>query len=437
MTLKESLSTNCSFKLCNSNSVRQRRIALLLPSLAAGSIASVMLNLAAAFRQSGYLVDLLPCRIDESYVHNVPRFIRLIKLHPENNLSARLRLACLERHSLDCLARPALLALKPAFTQRYLADLVRYLRTAKPDILLSANTPANLLAIWGRRLAGQSTRVIASEHTHLGFQSQRIRKWKWRYILPMVAHVYPGADAIVSVSNGVADELANIDNLPTDHITTIYNPVVTRQLQAETNHSELHPWLADDGPPVIVAAGRFKPVKNFPLLIKAFVQLRLQRKARLLLFGEGKQRTELERLAREMKVESDIAMPGFIENPFAAFSRASVFALSSDYEGLGNVLIEALACGCPAVATDCPSGPREILADGHYGSLVPVGDVSALADAIIATLDRPVGAQKLKKRADKFSINASVDRYERLIQSLLQPASINNKESSLLGRSDV
>lgn len=419
MIHKVPISVNSAAEIVQRNNHCQGRIAFLLPSFAAGSIASVILNLAKEFRQSGYLVDILPCCIDTDFLHNVPSSIRLINLQPENSLLARFRVARVDRQALDCLAKPVLFALKPAFTQRFLPDLVHYLNNVKPDILLSANTPANLLAIWGCHLADSSTRVIVSEHTHLALQSERIPKWRWRHIKPVVAHFYPCADAIVAVSSGVADDLTRITNLSNDQITTIYNPVVTRHLPLKTNQSEPHPWLVDNGPPVIVAAGRFKPVKNFPLLIEAFAKLRTQRRARLLLFGEGKQRAHLERLAKQMKVESDIDMPGFIDNPYAAFSQAAVFVLSSDYEGLGNVLIEALACGCPAVATDCPSGPREILANGIYGSLVPVGDASALAAAIIANLDRPIEAQKLRKRAEKFSIQSSFEGYERLIQSLL------------------
>ncbi len=423
MTHIRAMAVNASSVSFQSNNERRNRILILLPSLAAGGITRVMLDLAKGFQGSGYEVDFIPCRPFGAYENDLPASVRLIKLKPENSLSARLRVARLELGGLAQVARPALVALRPSFTQRYLADLTHYLNESKPDIVLSANTPTNLLAIWARRLAEVSPRIIVSEHTHLSLQSERTRRWKWRHIVPMVTRVYPDADAIVTVSEGVADDLAHIANLPRERIMTIYNPVVTSDLLKKANLLAPHPWLDDDGPPVIVAAGRFKPQKNFLLLIKAFARLRTQREARLLILGEGKCRTELEKLAKHMKVESDIAMPGFSGNPYAAFSRAAVFVLSSDYEGLGNVLIEAMACGCPVVATDCPSGPREILADGNYGPLVPVGDASALADGIAATLDRPIEASVLKQRADNFSIQASVDAYEALIESLLtQPS---------------
>src|SRR5690606_37626457 len=134
-------------------------------------------------------------------------------------------------------------------------------------------------------------------------------------------------------------------------------------------------------PPVLVAAGRLVPQKNFPLLLAAFAQLRAQRPARLLILGEGRERPRLEAAAHELGIAADVALPGHVDNPYAAYARASLFVLSSDWEGLPTVLIEALACGCPIVATDCPSGPAEILQGGRYGSLVPMGDAAALAQA--------------------------------------------------------
>jgi len=167
--------------------------------------------------------------------------------------------------------------------------------------------------------------------------------------------------------------------------------------------------------PVILGAGRLNPQKNFSLLLRAFAGVRQQRSARLIIMGEGPQRPELEKLAQDLGVAADVALPGYVANPYAAFSRANLFVLSSDYEGLGNVLIEAMACGCPVVATDCPSGPREILSDGRYGALPPVGDAKAMAEAMACTLEAPCSADMLRQRADFFSLEASVKGYLRLL----------------------
>ena len=150
---------------------------------------------------------------------------------------------------------------------------------------------------------------------------------------------------------------------------------------------------------------------DFPTLLQAFAQVRAQRQARLLLLGEGEMRRKLEALARELGVDQDVSLPGFASNPFAYMARAAVFVLSSVHEGLPGVLIQALACGCPVVSTNCPGGAAEILEDGRYGRLVPVGDPAAMAQAIISTLDAPPDRELLQKRASLFSVDRAVEQY--------------------------
>ena len=179
------------------------------------------------------------------------------------------------------------------------------------------------------------------------------------------------------------------------------------QAQARLDHA----WFTPGAPRVILAIGKLKPQKDFACLIRAFARVRAIHPARLLILGEGPQREALLSLARKLKVENDVALPGFVANPFAYIGRAAVFVLSSAWEGLSNVIIEALACGCPVVSTDCPSGPAEILDGGTYGRLVPVGDDAALAKAILATLDYPLPRGRLRDRAQLFSVDRAVERY--------------------------
>ena len=146
-------------------------------------------------------------------------------------------------------------------------------------------------------------------------------------------------------------------------------------------------------------------------LIKAFALLRRQRMARLVILGEGNLRNKLTRLVEDLGVSADVDMPGFVSNPLAWMSRASLFVLSSASEGLPGVLIEAMAAGCPVVSTNCPSGPAEILENGRYGSLVTVGDHIALAKAIAMTLNSPHDTEFLRNRALAFSVNKAVDGY--------------------------
>jgi glycosyltransferase involved in cell wall biosynthesis len=197
------------------------------------------------------------------------------------------------------------------------------------------------------------------------------RRWHWRFLLPVVQRTYLWADAIVAVSDGVADELSLITSIPRKDIMTIYNPIVTSELQRKAQVPLDHPWFTPGAPPVVLGAGRLRVQKDFPTLIRAFVRARAVRKIRLMILGGGKDerrdaqyKAQLLALADQLGVADDVALPGFVENPFAYMARASVFVLSSAWEGFGNVIVEALACGCPVVSTDCPSGPAEILENG-------------------------------------------------------------------------
>jgi glycosyltransferase involved in cell wall biosynthesis len=261
------------------------------------------------------------------------------------------------------------------------------------------------------------TRVIVTERNTTTPAARRGRAWKRRYLPALLRHAYPMADAIVAVSDGVADRLAQATGLPRGLILTVYNPVVGPELAALAARPPGHPWLRPGGPPVVLGAGRLVEQKDFPTLVRAFALVRRARPARLVILGEGPAgaREGLQALAAGLGVAADLDLPGFVANPFAYMARASVFALSSLHEGLPGVLIQALACGCPAVSTDCPSGPREILDGGRHGPLVPVGDPAALARAILACLDDPSGREERIARGAAFSLDRAVDRYLELI----------------------
>jgi glycosyltransferase involved in cell wall biosynthesis len=232
-----------------------------------------------------------------------------------------------------------------------------------------------------------------------------------------VGRTYPFADAVVAVSSELADDLSAVAGLPRGLIRTVYNPVVGPELPALAAEPAGHPWLRPGGPPVVLGAGRLVEQKDFPTLLRAFALVRRERPARLVILGEGPAgaREGLAALAAGLGVAADLDLPGFVANPYAYMARAAAFALSSLHEGLPGVLIQALACGCPVVSTDCPSGPREILDGGRYGRLVPVGDHEALARAILACLDDPSGREERVARAAAFGLERAVDRYLELI----------------------
>jgi glycosyltransferase involved in cell wall biosynthesis len=183
-----------------------------------------------------------------------------------------------------------------------------------------------------------------------------------------------------------------------------------------------HRWFRPAAPPVVLAVGSLSARKDFPTLVRAFARVRAERDCRLVILGQAAspKKTEEKRgglmaLAGSLGVAADIDLPGFVTNPYAYLARAAVFVLSSAHEGLPGVLIEALACGCPVVSTDCPSGPAEILDGGRFGALVPVGDDQAMAAAIATTLDRPIEAATLRERATLFDVDRAVDRYLELL----------------------
>jgi glycosyltransferase involved in cell wall biosynthesis len=231
--------------------------------------------------------------------------------------------------------------------------------------------------------------------------------------------MYPHADAVIAVSDGVAEAIMRLTGLPREHITTIYNPVVDAALIERTREAIDHPWFASGEPPVILSVGRFRMQKDFPTLIRAFARVRSTRPARLMILGDGTRRRALEALVERLGLGSDVALPGYAENPLPWMRRASVFVLSSAWEGLPGVLIEALAAGCPVVSTDCPSGPSEILDRGAYGPLVPSRDPDALAQAILAVLESPPDRDRLRRRAAMFSVDAAAEKYMAVFEACI------------------
>jgi glycosyltransferase involved in cell wall biosynthesis len=310
---------------------------------------------------------------------------------------------------------------------RRLPSLVDYLRKTRPDAILAAEPRYNVIAVWGRRLSGLDSRVVISERIQVSSHAAFDGPWGEQRLNGLLRRAYLGADAIVTVSDGVADDLAAHADIPRDRITTVYNPVVGPDLSAKAKDPLDHPWFAPGAPPVILAAGRLDPQKDFCTLIRAFAQVRAKRPARLMILGAASlakpaHAGELKALAATRSIAGDVDMPGFVANPFAFMARASVFVLSSRYEGLPGALIQALACGCPVVSTDCPSGPAEILENGRFGPLVPVGDDTALSQAIEAVLDQPPISAYLQARAKRFSVQQATDHYLELLLPAPRPA---------------
>jgi glycosyltransferase involved in cell wall biosynthesis len=359
---------------------RSDRLALFVPSLRGGGAERVMLELAHGFASRGIATDLVLPQAEGPYLSQVRPEVRLVDLQASRVLSS-------------------------------LPGLVGYLRRERPAALLATLTHASLVALWARRLAQVETRVVVREANTLSMGKGQSANQR---LLPFLARrFYRWADEVVAVSEGVASDLTRTAKLSPERVHVLHNPIVTPELLALARADLDHPWFAAGAPPVVLAVGRLSRQKDFPTLLRAFASRR-HRSARLMILGEGSERPGLEALVKSLGLTADVALPGFVENPFAYMARAGVFVLSSAWEGMPGVLIQALACGAPVVATDCESGPREVLQDGRVGRLVPVGDASALAQAIDRTLAEP--RRPLPDGVlDRFTQDSAVTGYLRVL----------------------
>jgi len=294
-------------------------------------------------------------------------------------------------------------------------SLCRYLKSKRPASMLSYLNDTNLNLMLAALVCHGETRYLPSVRNHVSTAVQKTQS-KWTRSVPnLMRRYFPLADLVVVPSRGVGDDVMAITGLPRSRIAIVHNPVFRPEIIALSKQALDHAWFRDGGVPVLVAAGKLKPQKDFATLLGAFAQLREKRALRLVILGEGSERGVLEQLVQSLGIAADVDMPGYVENPYPYFRQAAVFVLSSAWEGLPNVLIEAMACGCPVVATDCPSGPGEILDHGRIGKLVPVGDVSAMARAIDETLDAPAPRELFVERARHYAYDGVVSDYARVL----------------------
>jgi len=384
------------------------RIALVLRALDGGGMQRCMLELGESLSASGCEVSLLVGDAEGPMRDRLPAAIELVPLAARSPLAARaaaLRLLGRDALPLVGTSNPRML--------RHLAALALELRRRRPQAVLAMGTQSNLAVLWARDLAGVDTRIVLCECTTLSVAASRSRR-RFRRAYPiLVGRHYGAADAVVAVSQAVAEDLAATAELPRSAITVIPNWVTT-EIAAAADPAPDHPWFAV-GAPLVLGVGRLHWQKDFATLIRAFALLRQRRPARLVILGEGPEHGYLEQLAVASGVAADVHLAGFVANPFVWMARASVLAVTSLSEGFGNVIVEALACGLPVVGTDCPGGPREILDGGRFGALVPVGNAAALAAAIEQAIADPPDAALLRRRAADFTLAAASGRYLDLL----------------------
>jgi glycosyltransferase involved in cell wall biosynthesis len=228
-----------------------------------------------------------------------------------------------------------------------------------------------------------------------------------------IVFCYRRAELVIANSDRVADDIIAVTGIHGGHLQILDNPTVSDEMFGLSESPSGHPWLDNEGPPVILGVGRLVRQKDFKTLIGAFARVRKCRECRLVILGEGKDREDLEAYAEQLAVSEAVSLPGFQVNPFAFMKRAAVFALSSAWEGSPNVLIQSLALGTPCVSTDCPGGSHDILGEGKFGPLVPVGDENALAEGIEQCLDEPLNTEILQAAVARFRAEICATAYLR------------------------
>lgn len=359
------------------------KICILLPDLRGGGAERVCLDLSVQFVAAGHEVELVLMQRRGELLDLVPDGVRIVDLQARR-------------------ARDVLFHLKP------------YLRKSRPDYLFVNLWPLTSIAVLSRALALWKGRVIVIEHNKL---SHQYAHWGLLHgILLRLSMIvsYRFADKIVAVSAGVAEDLAQLAWFEPDQVVVVHNPIVQARLVA---HAEIATaeamWRAPKGHRYLTV-GSLKDQKNHALLLRAFARLPMP-ESRLMIVGQGQNEAKLRALVREFGLEGRVIFAGFHVDPAPFYASADLFVLSSDYEGFGNVIVEALSFGLPVVSTDCPSGPAEILGYGRWGDLVPVRDEEALAGAMAAALSAPVDRDALRARAADFAPEIAARKYLDLV----------------------
>lgn len=364
-------------------------LTFFIPTLEYGGAEQVIVNIVNGLSSRGYDVELLLCQFEEEWRSKLASGVRVLKL-PAASTHA-----------------PGIVAHLPA--------LVTYLRRENPTALFPHLTHTNVVSLAVTRVLGTDTLVVPTHH--LMFEAAtddtpraRAVQWASRYL-------YPSADRIIAVSEGVADSIVDRTAVKREDISVLYNPIDVEAIRDRAREPVDHEWFGNDEMKVVLFVGRVEEQKDLKTWLRAFKRVHdRDPDTRAVIVGKGQQRADIRAYADDLGIGEVVSIPGYVENPYSYMRGADVFLLSSRFEGLPTVLIEALACGCPVVATNCPCGPREILADGKYGRLTSVGDEAELAEAVTETLADSMPADELRERADAFALEPILDDYEQFLE---------------------
>lgn len=341
-----------------------------------------MLDVARGLAARGLDVDLVLVRAKGPYLDAIPSGVRIVDLDAPRALAS-------------------------------IPGLRRYLRKEAPRVLLATLSHASVAARVATWLVRVDVPLVIRRASHFTMEFAN-SGFKRRLVLLLEKAILPTAAAVVVNSTDSRIDLRRHLGFMAA-VEQINNPVVWPEHAAMASMPIDGGWSEDPDETVVLSVGRLVPSKDHATLVRAFARVVATRPVRLVVLGEGSERTRLTALAASLGIGQAVEFVGFRSNPFAYMSKAGVFVLSSRYEGSPNVLIQAMACGTPVISTDCPGGPREILEDGKWGALVPVGDVDSLNAAIEHALDKPGDRQALKARASCFDAESSINAYLDLI----------------------
>jgi glycosyltransferase involved in cell wall biosynthesis len=389
------------------------RISFFLKSLRGGGAERVMLTVASELASRGHRVDLLVGQMRGPLLQSLPDAVEVHELKPCLLPSLIFYLLRLPRPNWT--ESVAMLRNKVPKIVRTFPALAHWLRDIRPDVLLSTLPKANIVAAWANHLAAAGTTLVLREANQ--FSLALNPRNRFDRLLPQLAkRWYPAANGIIAVSDGVRQDLMSSLKIPGEDIVSILNPVDTPRIRAMGSQrppeEPIWPWST----PYVLSVGKLTPQKDFSTLLKAFACIHERHPSRLVILGEGQDERKLKALAAQLGIADQVRFPGHVTNPYAYMQHCSLFVLSSAWEGCPNVLLEALACGCPIVSTDCPSGPREILANGAYGRLVPVGDVDRLASEIDAALNGEIVEYSSTVALRNYSLDHVTGRYLRVLK---------------------
>jgi len=369
--------------------VKTIHIAFVLATFSPGGSQSVMVTLANGLAGKGWKVDMVTMAAKGPF---------LDKLKPTVNV----------------------VDLKTRRVSRSVNKLRGYFDEHKPDVIISSQVHTNVIVAVSNRFSKSRAKLILRESSS-PYSQYKEGDWLKKLIYWGAFFSYPFADHYVGQSYGLTNELLNFYRIDARKIDTIGNPIISTDLFEQAKESGDHNWL-NENIPIILSMGRFSIVKDFPTLIKAFAKVRKQQMCRLIILGDEDQsasdlKDELVKLTKELGIEKDVDFPGFKNNPFPYVRDAKVYVLSSLHEALPGALIQAMALGCKLVSTDCPTGPREVLGNGKFGLLVPVGDVDKMADAIASQLNNNTNAIG---DTSKFTEAYIISEYQAMIERVLK-----------------